>query len=45
LTAKREWVQMEDQLLIVAELLDLFSGGELTQERIRNSLWTNGGYE
>jgi hypothetical protein len=44
LTPKGELVQVEDQLLKVAELLELFSRRQLTREGIRNFLVTNGGH-
>jgi hypothetical protein len=44
LTSKGELVQVEDKLLKVAELLELFSRGQLTHEGIRNFLLTNGGH-
>jgi hypothetical protein len=43
-TSKGELVQVEDQLLKVAELLELFSRGQLTHEGIRNFLLANGGH-
>ncbi|HXP68617.1 MAG TPA: hypothetical protein VOA88_04985 [Candidatus Dormibacteraeota bacterium] len=43
LTSKGELVQVEDQLLKVAELLELYSRRQLTREGIRNFLVTNGG--
>lgn len=44
LTSKGELVQVEDQLLKVAELVELFSRRQLTREGIRNFLVTNGGH-
>lgn len=44
MTSKGELVQVEDQLLRVAELLELFSKGQLKHEGIRNFLLTNGGH-
>jgi hypothetical protein len=44
LTSKGELVQVEDQLLKVAELLELFSRRQLNRKGIRNVLVTNGGH-
>ena len=42
LTSKGELVLVEDQILKVAELVELFSSGQLTRERIRNFLSSGG---
>ena len=44
LTSKGELIQVEDQLLKVAELLELLSRGQLNHEGICNFLLTNGGH-